>query len=102
MERHKPRALGDVVREFLEVSGLSRRAELAHVEAAWRKVAGPEVASRTRLVPGKNRYVVTIEVGSPALLAELSGFRKRDLVARMAAELPDQLVKDIKFVQGSL
>lgn len=101
MERRKPRALGDVVREFLETSGLSRRAELAHVEAAWRKVAGPDVAARTRLM-GVKRYVVTIEVGSPALLSELSGFRKRDLVARMAAELPDQLVKDIKFVQGSL
>ncbi len=101
MERRKPRALGDVVREFLEVSGLSRRAELAPVETAWRKVAGPEVSARTRLM-GITRYVVTIEVGSPALLAELSGFRRRDLVARMAAELPNQLVKDIKFVQGSL
>ena len=101
MERRKPRALGDVVREFLEVSGLSRRAELAHIEMAWRKVGGPDVATRTRLL-GVNRYVVTIEVGSPALLAELSGFRKRDLVARLAVELPGQLVKDIKFVQGSL
>ena len=98
----KPRPLGEVVREFLEVSGLSRRAKLSHVEAAWRRVAGPEVASRSRLVPGKNPYVVTIEVGSPALLAELSGFRRADLLRRMQAELPDQLVKDLKFVQGSL
>lgn len=101
MERQKPRALGDVVREFLEVSGLSRRTELAHIEMAWQKVAGPKVAARTRLL-GVKRYVVTIEVGSPTLLSELSGFRKGDLVARLAAELPDQLVKDIKFVQGAL
>ncbi len=97
----KPRPLGELVREFMEVSGLSRRAEQAHVEAAWRKVAGPEVASRTRLL-GVKRYVVTIEVGSPALLSELSGFKKADLTRRMQAELPDQLVKELKFVQGSL
>lgn len=97
----KPRPLGDLIREYMEVSGLSRRAELAHVETAWRKVAGPEVASRTRLL-GVKRYVVTIEVGSPALLSELTGFKKADLVRRMQAELPDQLVKDLKFVQGSL
>jgi hypothetical protein len=66
----------------------------------WEKAAGPELADRTRpyaLLHG----VLTVEVRGAALLAELAGFRRDELLARLATADPSGRVTGLRFRAGT-
>ena len=65
--------LGDALAGFLRGAKLDRRLREAEVFAAWRAVLGPQLAERARAVRFE-RGELTVEVGSAALLGELSSF----------------------------
>jgi hypothetical protein len=70
---------------------------IARAKRKWESVTGRETAAHSwpRRV---RRGVLTVEVDSSALLAELAGYR-RDEILRALTQGPDSLgVREIKFV----
>ena len=81
-------SIGDILRRALPElqptsRGVSRtRRTQTAVAAAWARAAGPELAEETRPAT-LQRGVLTVEVRSTALLAELQSFRRDELLARL-------------------
>jgi len=67
--------------------------------AAWGRVVGEEIAKHAR-VCGLYRHVLRVEVDSAAMLQEIAGLRKREILARLADELPGVHIGDLKVTLG--
>ncbi len=69
------------------------------IRTMWETAAGPELAQETR--PSTlRRGVLTVEVRSASLLAELSGFRTAEMLARVLAVDPSGRVTGLRFAPG--
>ena len=79
-----PRAIGDLLSGFLKETKVGREIAREQVEAAWRSAVGPEVAAETR-VQGLRDGVLSVEVGSSALLQELKTFYRASILAALKA-----------------
>ena len=90
-----------VLADFLERTGLSRRLEAGKLGRAWVEVVGPELARRTRVVGPLRGGVLRIEVDSPALLSELSGFESERLHQQMRERFKRSYVRKLKFQLGT-
>lgn len=92
-------AVGDILRRVMgDVRPPTARRRDA-VFRAWETAAGVDVAAETR--PSTlRRGVLTIEVRSPALLHELEGFRRDELLGRFLAAAPDGRVTALRFRLG--
>jgi len=66
---------------------------------AWRAAAGAELASEARPTTLR-KGVLTIEVRSAALLHELEGFRRDELLDRFLAAAPRGRVTGLRFRLG--
>ena len=66
--------------------------------AAWAEAVGPE-SCHTRL-DGVRRGVATFVVDSSALLAELRGFRKAELLAAVQGRCPGLGIREIHLRPG--
>jgi hypothetical protein len=65
----------------------------------WTRAAGPQIAADTR--PSTlRRGVLTVEVRSASLLAELTGFRTPELLARVLGEDPSGRIAGLRFRLG--
>ena len=80
---------------------LSRRLEAGKLGRAWVEVVGPELARRTRVVGPLRGGVLRIEVDSPALLSELSGFESERLHQQMRERFKRSYVRKLKFQLGT-
>jgi predicted nucleic acid-binding Zn ribbon protein len=69
------------------------------VVVAWERAAGPALAAETRAAT-LQRGVLTVEVRSSALLAELQGFRTDELLSRLLAADPSARVTGLRFRPG--
>ena len=90
---HISRAIGD----WLQESGLLSQPARAELERAWRAAAGRTIASQTRLI-GLRREQLWVQVGSAPLRAELEGFRKAELLARLRQEYTRRHISGIRFL----
>lgn len=91
-----PENLSDVLARLFAARGWGRKSERVRLEEAWKEVAGPEYAPRTR--PGAfRRGVLEIEVQNAVLLQELTQFHKRRLLADLRKQLPGMTLHDLKF-----
>jgi len=93
--------LKEAIESFLRQSGLSRRSAQDHLGRAWVEAAGPEAALHTRITRTIRRGVLNVEVDSSALLAELSGFRKPEILAVLRERFKREYIEDIRFKLGS-
>jgi hypothetical protein len=66
---------------------------------AWRQAAGDELAAETR-PSGLRKGILTIEVRSAALLHELEGFRRDELLDRFLSAAPAGRVTGLRFRLG--
>ncbi len=98
-DRRGPRPLGDALGALFAQKGLARLHAASELEAAWREAAGENVASRTK-VGGVRHGVLSISVSHPALLEELSAFRKAELLATLRERVPHLSLHDIRFRVG--
>lgn len=91
--------VGDILRRVMrDVRPVRPRRRDAMLDA-WRKAAGDELAAETR--PSSLRKgVLTIEVRSAALLHELEGFRRDELLDRFLAVAPEGRVTGLRFRLG--
>lgn len=94
-----PEAVSQILgRVFKDVRPAARRRRSA-VADAWAVAAGPDLAADTR--PDTLRAgVLTVEVRSTSLLAELQGFRKDELLARLLDAAPAGRVTGLRFRPG--
>lgn len=93
--------LKDAIQSFLQQSGLSRLAVQDQLGRAWTEALGPQIASHTRISRTIRRGVLNVEVDSSALLAELSGFRKPEILAVLRERFKREYIEDIRFKLGS-
>src|SRR5436190_1296569 len=92
-----PSPIGDVLRGILkDAKPAARRGGIG---AAWAQAAGDELSADTR--PSTlQRGVLTVEVRSTPLLAELEGFRKDELLARLLATGTSGRIHGLRFRLG--
>jgi len=100
MKKGKVHTLGDAIASFMEISGLGRRSLQDQVSRAWCEVLGAETAAHTRVSRTMRRGVLSVEVDSAALLGELSGFRKAEILRALRAQVKRTYIEDIRFKLG--
>lgn len=100
-DRRGPKALGDVLGALFATKGLARLRAVGELEAAWASAVGEADAPRTK-VGGMRHGVLTILVGHPTLLDELSAFRKPALLAALREKAPGVAIHDLRFRIGSV
>lgn len=92
-------AIGQILPRVLRESGFTRRPRRGGLAVSWAKAAGETLAAETR--PATLRSgVLTVEVRSAALLAELAGFRTAEMLSRFVAEDPSGRVRELRFRLG--
>lgn len=91
--------MGDVLGALFAAKGLARLRAVGELEEAWAEAVGEPAASRTK-VGGIRHGVLTITVGHPTLLEELSAFRKTALLAALREKAPGVTLHDIRFRIG--
>lgn len=94
-ESSSPELLGEVLSRLFAARGWGRRSERVRLEQAWAEVAGPAVATGTRL-GSLRRGVLEILVGSAAMLQELAHFQKRRLLTELKARVPTP-ISELRF-----
>jgi len=93
--------LREAIASFMERSGLSRQTLQDQVSRTWCEIVGVETAKHTRLSRSIRRGVLQVEVDSPALLSELSGFRKADILRQLQEQIKRKHIEDLRFKLSS-
>jgi len=100
-DRRGPKSLGDLLGALFATKGLARLRAVGELEEAWASAVGDADAARTK-VGGVRHGVLTILVGHPTLLDELSSFRKPSLLAALRDKAPGVAIQDLRFRIGSV
>lgn len=95
--RRPVHTLRDAITSFMEISGLGRRSLQDQLGRAWCEAVGPDAAAHTRLSRIIRRGVLSVSVDSPALLGELSGFRKAAILKVLRETVKRTYIEDIRF-----
>lgn len=91
-----PKRLGDLLGAVLARSGYGSVTLRLELERAWAEAAGPEVARHARVGSERNGNL-EILVDNAALLQELEGFRKEELLEAVGRSLPGRGLKSLRF-----
>lgn len=92
----EPDTLGRVLSQLFQQRGYGRPRATQDLQQSWATCVGPETARHTRVLSYRNG-VLKVAVRSAALVGELNGFRKRELLQAFAEQFPRQRVRDLKF-----
>ena len=94
-----PEAVGSILPRVLRESGFGTIRRSGGLVDLWARAAGAALAQETR--PSTlRRGVLTVEVRSAGLLAELAGFRTQELLSRILAENTSGRVTGLRFRPG--
>jgi predicted nucleic acid-binding Zn ribbon protein len=103
--RYRKNALqiGELLKKYLKHHGIDKLLRFQKIYEFWSKAVGEELAKQTRVV-ALRRNVLTIEVASSPLLAELAGYRKHELLESLRRCLAEakrkQYIDDLVFKLG--
>lgn len=98
----EPSSLGQVLSKLFAARGYGRAMARRQLEELWRQATGNEWATQTRILNLRNG-VLNVAVGNSALLAELAGFHKQDILERLRRDPAGAGVRDLKFkLQGEI
>lgn len=100
MSNSGPEPMKAVIKRLAASPGFRDAVRHRDVAARWAEAAGGEIAGRTRVVGLKQGRLV-VQCDSQALAAELSGFCRKDLLARINALSDGRALDDIRFEVGS-
>lgn len=92
-----PERLGDILPRAVVKPARRSRSLLARAERKWSRAVGEALAVHS-WPRSLRRGLLTVEVDSSALLAELGGYRRTELVGRLAAGPEPLGVREIRFV----
>jgi hypothetical protein len=82
--------------ELIALRGFARSQTDAQLQALWDQAAGPQIAAHTK-VGELNRGTLQVLVGNPALMAELNGFHKANILQTLKQRGPEYKIKQLKF-----
>lgn len=88
--------LGRVLSQLFALRGYGQPRANRELHDAWRQCAGGELAGCTRVVTYRNG-VLKVAVGNSALLGELTGYRKAELLQTLSRDFPRLRIRDLKF-----
>ncbi len=91
----------DAIASFMQTSGFGKRSLQDQLGRAWCEAIGPEAAAHTRLSRTIRRGILSVEVDSAALLGELGGFRKAEILKVLQEKVKSTYIEDIRFKLGS-
>jgi len=101
--RKNAKKIGDLLKRYLKRHGIERLLRFRGIYEFWCKAVGEELARQTRVV-ALRKNVLTIEVDSSPLLAELAGYRKQELLEALRRCLLEanrkQYIDDLIFKLG--
>jgi predicted nucleic acid-binding Zn ribbon protein len=97
--RNRPRAVGDVLQEYLKSSGLEERLEEAAVLPEWAERVGPAIAAVTEPVRTSAAGVLVVAVRSSAWLSELK-LMEREILRRLNEGRARGRIQRIRFVMA--
>ncbi len=92
----RARPVGEVIRALVRRKRFHEKGRFGPLAQAWTEMVGEAIARRTR-VHDFNDGTLTVEVDSPALLHELNGFMKEDLLAGLRGGRPGRDVNALRF-----
>jgi hypothetical protein len=92
-----PERLGDVLPRAVVRPARRGKSLIGRAVRKWGLVAGERVVAHSR-PRAFRRGLLTVEVDSSALLAELSGLRRGELLRRLAGEPEPLGIRDVRFV----
>ncbi len=98
-DQRGPRPLSDVLGELFALRGYGRLHAMAGLQSAWDAAVGEPHRGRTRLGDVR-RGTLTVTVDHPALLEELSAYRKGDLLQALRESCPEARIEDLRFRIG--
>jgi len=96
-----PKLLGDVLGELFALRGYARLRAAGDLQTVWDAALGDSARGRTRLGEVR-RGVLTVIVDHPALLEELSVFRKAELLEAIRAAAGGSTINDLRFRIGAV
>ena len=91
-----PQPLARALGQLIQLRGYARVGAQSELADVWSSLVEERLARRTRPV-GVKRGVLTVHVGTAALVAELHSVHRADLIERLAERAPHFKVRDIKF-----
>src|SRR5947209_4707275 len=94
-----PEPISEILSRLFAARGWGRKQERLRLEQAWAAAAG-DLARQTR-VGSFRRGVLEVEVQSAVLLAELTQFHKRRLLAELRKQLTGVTLTDLRFRAGT-
>ncbi|MCA1684995.1 MAG: DUF721 domain-containing protein [Planctomycetia bacterium] len=97
--RRGPKPLSEILGELFASRGFGRLQALKELEDAWNGAVGEPGCRQTKLGEVR-RGVLNVTVAHPALLEELSAFRKPSLLAALRQNAPGTVVHDLRFRVG--
>ncbi|MDG3007628.1 DUF721 domain-containing protein [Paludisphaera mucosa] len=100
-EHRGPRPLSDVLGELFALRGYGRIHAMLALQAAWDAAVGEAYRARTRLGEVR-RGTLNVTVDHPALLEELSAYRKGELLQALRDACPGSKIEDLRFRIGSV
>lgn len=95
-----PQRIADALSTLMARRGYAQLEAAGQRQEVWQSVVGKSLTPHSR-IGNIRRGVVEVTVCNSAVLQELT-FRKRELLRKMAAALPNQRIKDIRFRIGTL
>lgn len=94
MKTAKP--ISEILKEVMPKTGPRGGKTQQRLWKAWKEVVGDKKAEHTRISSLK-RGSLHIEVESPAMLQELTGMNKREIVTTMKEKLGEIFLTDIRL-----
>ncbi len=89
--------IGDILNRAVVRPARKSRSLIARARRKWAEAAGAEVAAHSG-PRSLRRGVLTVAVDSSALLAELAGYRRTELLGRLAGGPAPLSVRELRFV----
>jgi len=100
-KRREPKALSEILGHLFAARGYGRLQGVSELEKAWDAAVG-EPGCRETKVGAVRRGVLNVTVAHPALLEELSAFRKPEILTALRREAPGTPIHDIRFRVGPI
>ena len=91
-----PSSLGLAISQLFQLKGYANSQTDAALTDTWRRIAGERIGSRSSVL-GVTRNVMSIGVGSAALVNELVAFHKAQFLKAMQEAYPHLKLRDLKF-----
>lgn len=92
----EPVALGDALSQLFATRGYGRIQGDRQIREVWANVVGDDIQRQTR-VSGIKNGVLHVGVDNSAVLSELVGFQKSEILGKLQHAYPDLRIRDIKF-----